>query len=264
MTKGEEFRELLRAAVAKHGVGERRFEQDHGLPKWSLRGILDPNRNQTPNLDKAEEICLGLGWQLSFKVAKAFDETRLLPVRGWAKCGVEGWGAPDQQPAPAPAPTGWGQFGFYARAMGHSMRPEGIASGAYALIDEARQPQIGDRVWVEDFQGRASLKRLIADDGQTIILRGWLDPNDGEQTSVEINMIRKYVRALHPVDRVFTGPPGKGEGPEETPDPKPAQQIPPAVSESPPEPVPTDPKDIEERLRRIEEKLDKLLNLQGA
>lgn len=260
MTKGDEFRQMLRDAIAKHGAGERRFEQDHCLPKWSLRGILDPNRNQTPNLDKAEEICRQLGWRLEFTAPKTFDAANLLPVRGWAKCGIEGWGAPDQQPSPAPAPSDWGQSGFYARAMGHSMRPEGIASGAYALIDDGRTPKIGDRVWAEDFQGRASLKRLVADNGESIRLRGWLDPKDGDQNSVEIEMIRKYIRALHPIDRVFTRPPGKAPPPEETPDPKPPQP-PPQKDSSGNETQGGN--DIEERLQRIEEKLNRLLSLKG-
>lgn len=267
MSKGDEFREMLRAAVADHGVGERRFEQDHGLPKWSLRGILDPNRNQTPNLDKAEEICARLGWRLRIDAIRPFDAARYLPVRGWARCGVEGWGAPDQQPAPAPAPADWTGAGFYARALGHSMRPEGVASGAYALIDDSRAARVGDRVWVEDFQGRASLKRLISRTDETIGLRGWLDPVAGEQQSFEIEMIRKFTRALHPVDRVYSCAPGGDAPADETPDPKPPQQ---PAQQQPGDGVDgdadadADANDIAARLQRIEDKLNQLLHRGGG
>ncbi|WP_420014231.1 S24 family peptidase [Tateyamaria sp.] len=46
------------------GVGARRFENDRGLKPWSLRGVLDPSRNQIPSVDRAAEICRALGLDL--------------------------------------------------------------------------------------------------------------------------------------------------------------------------------------------------------
>ena len=47
------------------GVGARRFEAAHGLRPWTLRGILDPTREQAPSVDRAAEICAALGLTLS-------------------------------------------------------------------------------------------------------------------------------------------------------------------------------------------------------
>lgn len=65
-TAGERFRSLLRDRIKSSGLSERRFEDKIGVNQWSLRGILDKKRNQTPNLDKAEEILTKLGLGLYF------------------------------------------------------------------------------------------------------------------------------------------------------------------------------------------------------
>lgn len=58
------LRDLVRAEIRRAGVGERTFEQTVGLRRWSLRGFLDPERNQAPSLDRAQEIASALGWRL--------------------------------------------------------------------------------------------------------------------------------------------------------------------------------------------------------
>ena len=57
----ESIREAVQNAVRKSGAGARRFELDNGLRPWSLRGILDPRRKQSPSVDRAAEICRALG-----------------------------------------------------------------------------------------------------------------------------------------------------------------------------------------------------------
>ena len=61
MSESERFLRLLKDRIEAHGTSERRFEDDFGLPKWSLRGILDKNRKQAPSIDKAKQICDALG-----------------------------------------------------------------------------------------------------------------------------------------------------------------------------------------------------------
>ena len=61
----EQIRRAVRDALEAAGVGARRFEAAHGLRPWTLRGILDPSRQQAPSVDRAAEICAALGLALS-------------------------------------------------------------------------------------------------------------------------------------------------------------------------------------------------------
>ena len=61
----EQIRRAVRDALAAAGMGARRFEAAHGLRPWTLRGILDPTRQQAPSVDRAAEICAALGLTLS-------------------------------------------------------------------------------------------------------------------------------------------------------------------------------------------------------
>ena len=55
---------LIRTGMERSGVGVRRYERDHGLRPWALRGLLDPSRRQAPSIDRAAEICTALGLEL--------------------------------------------------------------------------------------------------------------------------------------------------------------------------------------------------------
>ena len=57
----DQIRARVLAALKAEGIGARRFEEKHKLKKWSLRGFLDPERNQSPSVDRAKEICDALG-----------------------------------------------------------------------------------------------------------------------------------------------------------------------------------------------------------
>jgi hypothetical protein len=64
----DRLRDLVREEIRRSGLGERRFEAQIGLPKWSLRGFLDPERRQSPSLDRASEIATALG--VAFQVGR--------------------------------------------------------------------------------------------------------------------------------------------------------------------------------------------------
>ncbi len=64
MVPSEQIRKAIRKALSKERVGVRRFEIAHGLRRWCLRGLLDPNRPQIPSVDRAAEICDALGLEL--------------------------------------------------------------------------------------------------------------------------------------------------------------------------------------------------------
>lgn len=60
----DQIRELVTSAMAAEKVGARRFEDRHGLKRWTLRGFLDPERKQSPSIDRAQEICRAMGLDL--------------------------------------------------------------------------------------------------------------------------------------------------------------------------------------------------------
>ncbi|MYA88797.1 MAG: hypothetical protein F4X97_10165 [Boseongicola sp. SB0662_bin_57] len=62
--------QALEAEFVRSGMGARRFESNLGLPKWSLRGLLDPKKKRVPSVDKADEICRAINLEL-----------RIVPVR---------------------------------------------------------------------------------------------------------------------------------------------------------------------------------------
>ncbi len=72
----DRLRELVREKIRRSGMGERRFEEHYGLRRWTLRGFLDPERQQSPSLDRAAEIADALG--LSLRLGAA-------PVRGMSE-----------------------------------------------------------------------------------------------------------------------------------------------------------------------------------
>ena len=59
---------ILRSAVLeakrKPTEGLRNLEKRLGLKKWSLRGLMDSDKPQTPSVEKAAEICRALGLEL--------------------------------------------------------------------------------------------------------------------------------------------------------------------------------------------------------
>ena len=64
MLVSEIISEALHAEIVRRGVGVRKFETDTGLPKWSLRGVLDPTKKNVPSVDRANEICKTIGLEL--------------------------------------------------------------------------------------------------------------------------------------------------------------------------------------------------------
>ena len=80
----EQIRRAVREALEAAGVGARRFEAARGLRPWTLRGILDPARQQAPSVDRAAEICAALGLSLSIGPAGESGVTGTDDSRGAA------------------------------------------------------------------------------------------------------------------------------------------------------------------------------------
>ena len=147
-----------------------------------------------------------------------------LPHRGMAKCGVQGWAKaqPDRNPLPRPENVMDDQA-FYISATGQSMIPEGIDGGYTCLISPGMAVREGDRIWILDHQGRATIKRLVGrDENGDLKLRGWLPKRHGQQKSFDEERMAAGVREVYPVIAVFRGQPGS-ERCEYVPDPKPPE-----------------------------------------
>lgn len=63
-------------SVRASGIGTRRLEAEKGLPKWSLRGILDSRRPQLPSVDRAVEICEAIGLECYVGSHRDMGESR--------------------------------------------------------------------------------------------------------------------------------------------------------------------------------------------
>ena len=119
---------------------------------------------------------------------------------------------------------------FYISATGQSMIPEGIDGGCTCLISPGTAVREGDRIWILDHQGRATIKRLVGrDENGDLKLRGWLPKRHGQQKSFDEERMAAGVREVYPVIAVFRGQPGS-ERCEYVPDPKPPEHAKPPES----------------------------------
>lgn len=134
----------------------------------------------------------------------------LIPHRGLASCGVSGWGRPEAMD-PLPQPSNLKDAtAFYVEAVGRSMVPEGINAGDMILVSPATSPLPGDRVYVEDREGRGAVKRLTNISDDKLFLRGWIEQDDQLQQFNETRF-RDYVTTLGTVIAVFDRKPEHGQ-----------------------------------------------------
>ena len=77
-TPSAHIRRIVTVALSELGMGQRRLEAARGLPRWSLRGIMDPTREQSPSIDRAAEICRALGYELVIR-PRATDLKSVIP-----------------------------------------------------------------------------------------------------------------------------------------------------------------------------------------
>ena len=231
--------EAVRRAIESSGRNVFAFEKDAGLPVDSIRSVVrNDEKRVIPRLKRVEEICAALGWELYIgpprdlppadRVTNADHEPVVpvkrspvqfldidLPHEGFAKCGVtghKGW-QPDFEHYPAP--VGYeDNDSFYVTALGKSMEPEGIKSGAVVLVSPNAEIKAGDRVWFKSFRGEPSIKRVeqigTRNGSETIVFRGWI--TDGpSQRSFNDTVFRNTLPAIGKVVAVYDGVPGEGE-----------------------------------------------------
>jgi phage repressor protein C with HTH and peptisase S24 domain len=156
---------------------------------------------------------------------RAVFSAAALPRRGFAKCGVDGWGEDGPSEESLPKPEGFDDpDAFYVTALGQSMIPEGIWPGAFCLVSPATKPKPGDRVWIRDTNRKVAMKRLVEYTDRGVKLRGWQNVEDGSQRSYDEERFTAGIDAMHPVVAVYDRAPSSGKA-EFVPDPMVDPQI---------------------------------------
>ena len=195
-----------------------------------------------PSVENLQSLCGALGLEFYIglprqggDLANAAPDWTVMgtleaPHRGIERCNGWGWGkdVPKHEPLPLPQTVG-DKDAFWVTATGNSMAPEGIKSGWLCLVSPAAQPVPGDRIWIRDTSGAASIKRLVSirDDG-TLHLRNWRARPAGQPQGFEEKQFPADIERVHPVVAVFRGKP-RGEHFEHVPDPG-APASPPAAA----------------------------------
>lgn len=215
MKPSDLLRRHIADGLAKSGMGLHRYEAENGLPKWSLRGIMDPARQQSPTLDRAAELCSALGLDFYLGPPRTPDNLNEspvhsekppailtfsdvdLPVNGRAACGLDAQKhrrhrekAEDDLPEPVGLTDD--VDAFYAIADGSSMVPEGIHPGDYCVVSPNTPLAVGQRLWMEDANGARRIKRLMGFSDTELTLRGWGEPGSGAVGSVNERVQREY------------------------------------------------------------------------
>lgn len=199
--------------LSQADVGRIAFGKEDNAPLQSIR------RGASPSIDRLRSLGDALGFELYFgppreetSLIKAREDgwsEKLMPHLGLAKCSVSGWADDFRERDPMPRPS-WidDESAFWVMATGQSMELDGIISGDYCLISPARQPRLGDRVFIKDALDKVAIKRLMDMDGQTAKLRGWQPIRDGQQAEFKEERPLKMVKELFPIVAVYRGKPG--------------------------------------------------------
>jgi len=175
---------------------------------WLVYGVGPRHRGQAAELEarvrQLERENEDLRSQL---LEKGIEPERdlIVPVVSLAECGLKGWErrSPTSMWAAAPPDIAKAEEGFAVVAVGHSMAPAGIMPGHILFCDPKQEPVIGDVVFVEQDDGRATVKlfsgRSSRQGGRFIILEGWLPKQDGPPQPFTLEVRESVVKVLAPV-----------------------------------------------------------------
>lgn len=115
-----------------------------------------------------------------------------IPVIGLAECGLAGWfrGQP-LETTTARLPGLESPESFAVLAIGDSMIPCGIRPGFLCLCDPFATCAAGDAVFVEQHDGRVSIKRYLKEDSDWFWLQGWLDREGDKPQELYTEKLRR-------------------------------------------------------------------------
>ena len=151
-----------------------------------------------------------------------FSPSIEMTVRGWARCGVEGYFEGEKEFRELPMPLGLDdEDAFYAMGLGASMKFEGIENGDYCVVSPNTPLAPGLRVWLKNQRDQVTIKRLLAETETHYELLGWQDLDEkGQQKPYYDQWLKSFVKAKGVVLAVYRGRPNVKNPPPLIPDPK--------------------------------------------
>lgn len=148
-TPSARLRRIVGDALSGSGMGQRRLEAAMSLPRWALRGLMDPTRQQSPSIDRAAEICSALGYELVIR-----------PRGEGPRDGVDSYSAlrntsrprpadPPLRPPAPPSPRPGGAPGAALEPVSDRRLAEVLAAVAdeYEALDAVGQASMLTRIW---------------------------------------------------------------------------------------------------------------------
>ena len=200
-------------------------------------------RGHVPSAERLRSLCEALGLDFYIGPPRGESESSLsspaptlerfspsieMTVRGWARCGVEGYFEGEKEFRERPMPLGLeDKDAFYAIALGASMRSEGIENGDYCVVSPNTPLAAGLRVWLKNQRDQVTIKRLLSETDKHYELLGWQDPDEkGNQAFYYDQWLKSFVKAKGVVLAVYRGRPNVKNPPLLIPDPKPPAAMP--------------------------------------
>ena len=220
MVKLDQFRKLVEDRLRDKALSPAAASR---LAVGNPYAVYEIRKGREPKFETLRGLCAALGLEFYIGLPRQSDastapappdwtilSSREASHRGIERCNGWGWGKDVPRPDTLPLPQAVGdKDAFWVTATGASMAPEGIESGWLCLVSPAAQPVPGDRIWIRDTSGAASIKRLVSieDDG-ALHLRNWRYNPAGQPQSFEEKRFPADIERVHPVVAVFKGKPG--------------------------------------------------------
>ena len=229
------FVATIRQQLAQKNLSVRAAARRAGLPVRSVQGILE---GHIPSIERAAAVADALGLDFyvgpprsepasaappSTPTLDRFSPSIEMTVRGWARCGIEGYFEGEKECRELPMPLGLeDEDAFYAMALGTSMNSGGIENGDYCVVSPNTPLAAGLRVWLKNQRDQVTIKRLLSETETHYELLGWQDPDaKGDQASYHDQWLKSFVKAKGVILAVYRGRPNGKNPPPLIPDPKP-------------------------------------------
>lgn len=178
----------------KRAVG---VSTDTALAKWlgiTQGGISSAKkRGRLPNrwfVKISKECGVPLDWLISGREGapasaqqiptQPMSRGKQVTVMAFAACSISGWSNSGPLAVRVQMPVDYPEDSdiIAVIAIGASMQPDGIRQGNLVFCDPAVKPNPGDSVYVEQNDGKASLKQFLNQDEEWIYLQGWGMPDE--------------------------------------------------------------------------------------
>ena len=228
-----EIAEVIRQELERRQTTPFRAAINAGMPENAIRYVLE---GREPKAGRLAKICEALDLELYIGRPRGeptpaldrFSPSVEMPVRGWARCSIEGYLESEKKFHDLPMPMGLeDEDAFYAMALGASMRSEGVENGDYCVVSPNTPLTPGRRVWLKNQRDQVTIKRLLSETETRYHLLGWQDPDEkGNQAPYHDQWLKSYVKAKGAVLEVYRGRPSVKNPPLLIADPRPPPGLP--------------------------------------